>query len=349
MEKQKTIIINGQLYDALSGMPVNKNVEKKDGDAKQFAKKKVAKIDANSIHQSIQKSQLLNRNYIKKVTITEPKTPQTQAQKYALDQFMRRRELAARKNEEARARILAAHRKGVIMPIESSVNPFVAKKSAPKAKAAEDQLVPNPILQRVNNEVRKSKSEKRLMSAEELKDKAIKEAFERAAKNNIKHIEPREYTKKHKSGPNKFFGIFAASCAAVLLFGYLTYLSLPNLSVRIAASQAGIEVKYPGFKPYGYSLKGLVSYDNGQVRMSFSNGESDFTISQQKSSWDSYAVLNNYVTPNWGDDYSITKERGLTIYSDKGRAAWVNGGVLYTVDGSASLSSEQIHELANSL
>ena len=47
--------------------------------------------------------------------------------------------------------------------------------------------------------------------------------------------------------------------------------------------------------------------------------------------------------------YATYNDAGLTIYTYGTDAAWVNGGVLYTVEGSANLSNEQIRRIATSL
>ena len=77
--------------------------------------------------------------------------------------------------------------------------------------------------------------------------------------------------------------------------------------------------------------------------------DANFSVNQSKSSWDSDAVLDNYVTPKAGSSYMPYTERGLTIYTYNNSAAWVNGGILYTVEGNAPLSSEQIRRIATSL
>jgi hypothetical protein len=60
-------------------------------------------------------------------------------------------------------------------------------------------------------------------------------------------------------------------------------------------------------------------------------------------------VLDNYVKEKAGDNYITYNERGLTIYTYNSNAAWVNNGVLYTIDGDAPLSSDQIRRIATSL
>ena len=126
---------------------------------------------------------------------------------------------------------------------------------------------------------------------------------------------------------------------------------MPNLSVRVAAAQAGIDASYPGYHPDGYRLDGAIGYTQGEVNMKFASnsGPQNFTISQKKSSWDSTAVLDNFVKDRAGENYITYSERGLTIYTYGSSAAWVNNGVLYTIDGNAPLSSDQIRHIATSM
>lgn len=126
---------------------------------------------------------------------------------------------------------------------------------------------------------------------------------------------------------------------------------MPNLSVRVAAAQAGINAGYPNYHPDGYALAGPVTFSDGRVSMNFkaNGGNHTFTINQSKSGWNSDAVLDNYVSPRAGSSYIPYTERGLTIYTYDNNAAWVNGGILYTVEGDAPLSSEQIRRIATSL
>jgi len=142
----------------------------------------------------------------------------------------------------------------------------------------------------------------------------------------------------------------SASLAVVLLAGYLTYVNLPNLSVRVAAVQAGIDASYPSYRPSGYSLNGPVAYNDGEVTMQFASnvGSEDFTVKQTKSSWDSSALLDNYVQQQ-NSDYITFNDSGLTIYVYDTNAAWVSGGVLHTIEGDAPLTNDQIRRIATSM
>jgi hypothetical protein len=142
----------------------------------------------------------------------------------------------------------------------------------------------------------------------------------------------------------------AAALGLLLLGGYFAYINMPNLSVRVAASRAGVNASYPEYKPAGYAFNGPVSYAPGEVLLEFASNTNDqsYTISQRSSNWDSQAVLDNFVSQK-SDSYLTYSEQGLTIYTFGDQAAWVNHGVLYTVDGNAPLSSEQILQIAASL
>ena len=156
---------------------------------------------------------------------------------------------------------------------------------------------------------------------------------------------------KQSSRTRRVVSVLSGSLALLLLGAYVTYLNMPNISVRVAAAQAGINASYPSYRPSGYSLTGPVAFNDGQVSMKFAlNGTNQsFTLSQVKSGWDSAAVQGNYVIPAAGSDYDVMQVGGLTIYTYGTNAAWVNGNILYTIKGENSLTPDQIQRIATSL
>lgn len=143
----------------------------------------------------------------------------------------------------------------------------------------------------------------------------------------------------------------AVIVAGLLLFGgYLAYVNLPNLSVRVASARAGVSASYPQYSPDGYRFAGPVAYSPGEVTIRFrSNTNSQsYKIEQRASNWDSQAVLDNLVTKE-SNSYLTYSEQGLTVYTFNNKAAWVNGGVLYVVSGDAPLSSDQLLRIAASM
>lgn len=194
------------------------------------------------------------------------------------------------------------------------------------------------------------------LSAQELKDRAIKQALRKVSQveNDTKmttQFSESKQEKQHFWQKRRFAVAVAMVVISFGLLGYLVYLNMPDISVRVAAMQTGIDKAYPSYVPANYRLDGLVKEDAGRITMNFKNSEGKkFTLMEEKSSWDSSAVLSNYVKKNWGNDYSIAKGQGLTIYVSKSNAAWVNGGVFYVItDDEGSLSSTDLHDIAVSL
>lgn len=194
------------------------------------------------------------------------------------------------------------------------------------------------------------------LSAQELKDRAIKQALRKVSQveNDTKmttQFSESKQEKQHFWQKRRFAVAVAMVVISFGLLGYLVYLNMPDISVRVAAMQTGIDKAYPSYVPANYRLDGLVKEDAGRITMNFKNSEGKkFTLMEEKSSWDSSAVLSNYVKKNWGSDYSIAKGQGLTIYVSKSNAAWVNGGVFYVItDDEGSLSSTDLHDIAVSL
>lgn len=145
--------------------------------------------------------------------------------------------------------------------------------------------------------------------------------------------------------------IAAMVLSAVILTGYITYLNVPNMALRVAASRAGFEASMPGYKPSGYAFAGPIEYTPGLITIKYDSNSDDraFTITERTSSWDSQALLDNFVEKQ-SDRYITYQERGLTVFVyDGSNASWVNGGVWYTIEGDSLLSSDQLVRIASSM
>ena len=60
--------------------------------------------------------------------------------------------------------------------------------------------------------------------------------------------------------------------------------------------------------------------------------------------------MTNFVQDEYGENYTVIREQGLTIYVSGSNAAWVNGGVVYKIKTtSGSLTNKQIKSIATSL
>jgi hypothetical protein len=242
---------------------------------------------------------------------------------------------------------LAGHvaKSPMIQRFATSSAPAAAKHEPVAFTAAEPETVA-PVVQAVHAKV----APKRPAQAERLSSRAVKEKLiaERLASVDMKK-QVKEVKAPRKS--HRFMSLAAACTALVLIGAYLTYLNMPSLSVRVAAAQAGINADFPDYRPDGYRFNGPVAYSQGEVAINFqaNAGPQAFTLHQQSSSWDSQAVLDNLVAKKSGGGYTTNSQGGLTVYTYGSHAAWVNGGILYTIDGNAPLSNEQLLKIAASM
>ena len=195
------------------------------------------------------------------------------------------------------------------------------------------------------------------LTAKELKDQAIQKALANAAKSVDSNEMMKTKKAKKQKAPKVHFGlgrvVLALSCAAAAVFAivYFVNLNMPDISMRVAAMQTGIDAKYPGYVPRDFSLSDITS-ENGKITLNFKNaGAGDaFSLVEEQSSLDSSALLTNFVKDEFGEGYSTVREQGLTIYISGSDAAWVNGGVVYKIyTTSGSLTKKQINTIATSL
>jgi hypothetical protein len=222
-------------------------------------------------------------------------------------------------------------------------HPVVATK--PQQTIIDTPPAHHPLLARAHQKqvVKEVASKPTAPTSKQIKDHEIAKAL---ATPTAKPVRTR-FTRRHP----KLITIIGLSIVVAVTVAYVVYLNMPALSVRVAATQAGINATYPQYQPDGYSLDGPVTFTDGAVSIHFAanTGSTKFVVTQTKSSWDSTAVLDNVVKKATGNNYITSQERGLTIFSYGGNAAWVNAGILYTIQGDAPLSGDQIRRIATSL
>lgn len=183
------------------------------------------------------------------------------------------------------------------------------------------------------------------------KDAALRKALRSVASMDDDLKTERAHTKTRKKGGFKRFMLAfgcAAACVAAII--YFVGSNIPDISVRVAAMQTGIEASYPSYVPRGFSLDDISSEDS-KITLTFTSTDAGtFTLVEEKSSWDSAALLRNYVEPTWQSNYTTTHEQGLTIYMFGSNATWVNGGVLYKINADDNvLTKKQLRNIVTSI
>lgn len=145
-------------------------------------------------------------------------------------------------------------------------------------------------------------------------------------------------------------GVVASSLAILLIIGFVAYLNETSLQLRLASSRAGVSATLPGWRPEGFTI-GKFSYAPGTVTVTFDGTDAarGFSITQSSSSWDSTALLNNFVLPN-NSVYNTVQTQDNTIYTfGNNNATWVSSGVWYRLTSNGSLSTTQIAHIAASM
>lgn len=328
------IIINGKKYDAITGELLSTPKNNYD----------IKNKDISKIHNNLQRSSTLNRKYV-----TIPKRQGVSLhQDEMISQFKRRHDyqeaiLRAREAKETQQdRILISR----FSKNSKIISPIIKEqiKEAEKIAPFEE----HPLAKKANEELRAKKAQKQEILNKEVKEFAISQAIEKSREESKKSrgIHRRSFfTRK------KFISFSMGFAVTIFGVGYLTYVNLPDIASRITAFQSGMAVETPAYIASGYSPKGLAYFDGKNVNFEYKKGDSNYKVQQSQSGWDSSALLQNYVTKKWSEDYSTTYSNGLTIYSNhRGESVWVNNGKLYKVEVSGNkISDEEIRKIATSL
>lgn len=325
MGNKHTVTINGRVYDALTGKLVD-NHRTSQQHAEVPQPQKVAVTPA--------------------VRRTQPQhAPAITKHSKTLRRDIVQRPVGAHEKTAVRPKPQHAH-----ISRSPAITRFAPHPSSPPHPVVDETVAPSPIVAAIHERAKKHKKSTPTphQTPKQLKESLIKKQLAAApVKSRKAHAQPKAPFLARTLRPSS---VMASCMALILLGGYLTYLNMPSLSMRVAASQAGINASYPGYQPSGYRFEGPVAYQSGEVTMSFAanGGNTKYNITQKKTTWDSQAVLDNYVALKT-KDYSITNSQGLTIYTYNTDAAWINGGILHTIEGNAPLSTEQVLRIAQSM
>lgn len=366
MAGKNIITINGRSYDAITGMPIASHTSQPKTSHHQAPKHHSPHAPHAKAHRAF--SDISGPTRIKTVPVPDPdptpvKSPHSEVkahtvhQKPQKSQTLHRAALKKpaplRQLNPAPVKVEADYAQSTVQrspaiskfgPTHHSIAPRHSVATPHPEPPAEARPRIHPVAAKALTHVTPAMAAPQ--SSKELKEALIRERLAEAQSPTEAPASPRRRLGKQP----RLATILTSSLALLLLAGYLTYINLPNISMRVAATRAGISANYPNYKPDGYRFTGPITYQPGEVNITFQSNTNDrnFVIKQKASSWDSQAVLDNYVSKKTGT-YLTYQERGLTIYSFGNQAAWVNGGLLYTIEGNAPLSSDQLMRIATSM
>ena len=164
----------------------------------------------------------------------------------------------------------------------------------------------------------------------------------------------RTATKRRLGQPKKhrfrFSTIMATAGAMAIIVGLGVYISLPTISVKLAASRAGINAKNP-YALSGYSLDNNIAAQPGKVTISYksASGNGGYSVTQESdNSTTDYALRLNVSRQN-GGSYQEMDVNGKTVLLYGNKATWLAGDMRYTIDGSDLMDSNQLRSIVKSL
>ena len=148
----------------------------------------------------------------------------------------------------------------------------------------------------------------------------------------------------------RFSTIMATAGAMAIIVGLGVYISLPTISVKLAAARAGIHAQNP-YATSGYSLDNNIAAQPGKVTISYksASGNGGYSVTQEsdKSTTD-YALRLNVSRQN-GGSYQEMDVNGKTVLLYGNKATWLAGDMRYTIDGSDLMDSNQLRSIVKSL
>lgn len=152
-----------------------------------------------------------------------------------------------------------------------------------------------------------------------------------------------------KSGPARPTAVVMTVVGLALLGVFLWQVNANDINVKIASLRSGLSASVPGFVPGGWGKAQSLKSGDGNVSYELEKDGKTLKVEQQKSDWDSQAVLEQYVLKH-ATDYLALQSQGLTIYVfGNNQAAWVNQGTLYTLSGDHGIDQDDIIRMATSL
>lgn len=187
-----------------------------------------------------------------------------------------------------------------------------------------------------------AQSAMRLQSTHHAKPDIFEAAIARANSHEQPKIEP-HIRKRHKR--RKMVSLAAGFAAFLVLSGFLTYLNMATIELKIASVNAGFSAERPSYNPTGYELADIKDQP-GQITLSFRSGDRSYQLIQQPTNWNSQTLQDNIIASAGS---KTIESKGRIIYIYDGVASWISGGVRYDLTGNANFSEKEIAAIAASM
>lgn len=209
-----------------------------------------------------------------------------------------------------------------------------------RTPVAAAQLVPNvsqsPALQQA--------------ARQHLSKQKAEDIFEAALAHANSHQEPLQPKQGYRARRHRrLVGALSGIAAFLVIGGFIAYLNMPAIELRVASMKAGFHAQLPSYSPMGYALDGGIKSANGAVEMTYRSGDSSYKITQVASDWNSATLLDQNTEQRGAPDQTVQSQGRIIYIYDNATATWVDSGVKYEITGNSSLDSTDLVSLATSM
>lgn len=132
----------------------------------------------------------------------------------------------------------------------------------------------------------------------------------------------------------------------------VSWQKVPALSVKAAGLRAHVHPSVPTYIPDGYQMAGPAQASSGTVSIRYASPADEtksYEIIQAQSNLTSQLVEQSVVPKGAPVQTSQVEGNTVYIYGRGNDAAWVNNGVLYTINDQANLSSDELIKIVQGL
>lgn len=167
---------------------------------------------------------------------------------------------------------------------------------------------------------------------------------------NFQKMVEKNQKSKNKKNWKRSISIIFITVTVFVLGCFFAYRYIPTVSIGLAKLKLDdLRASYPEYLPDNFKLtKPAEINQQDELMLSFTDGQNVYKLKQTNSNWDSSALKAD-IEKVFSNQITTINERGLTIFIFDNQARWVNGGILYSFIGEASLPASEIRKIATSM
>ncbi|HEU5004810.1 MAG TPA: DUF4367 domain-containing protein [Candidatus Saccharimonadales bacterium] len=293
---------------------------------------------AHQVHNRTQRSNALMRNIVSK-----PKAQIAEVRQGLIKPSVSK---AVGQEQERRARAVAipkhsrVDRFGVLKTAETKPRHEITAKARPVVQMS--QAVSAPAVAKPLPSMVVSASHQKL---ERLLDEALIRADAHKAMERKRSRNPLN----HITRLPRWLVVSILLIIVIAIVGFFAWRDIPQVALKVAGEQAHVSASLPDYAPTGFSIAGPASHQGNTVVIKYQSGGYSYDITQKSSGWDSTSLAANVITPGLQVQTSQVQGTTVYIYGKQNNATWVNNGVWYTLKNNASLTSDQIMRIVQSM